>query len=128
MQKLDNELKTRNDSISYLKFENMNLIAKVQELNDCLVSTSTVEHVTICIRCIDIDVDAISDHLALIKDQNDHIAKLNAKIVEHELENEKFKFARNMLYSGDALALRMVLVSNLGAKTTLNLMPMKQDF
>jgi hypothetical protein len=128
MQKLDNELKTRNDSISYLKFENMNLIAKVQELNDCLVSTSTVEHVTICIRCRDIDVDAISDHLALIKDQNDHIAKLNAKIVEHELENEKFKFARNMLYSGDALALRMVLVSNLGAKTTLNLMPMKQDF
>jgi hypothetical protein len=25
----------------------------------------------------------------MIKEQNDHIAKLNAKIVEHELENEK---------------------------------------
>jgi hypothetical protein len=35
-----------------------------------------------------------------IKEQNDHIAKLNAKIAEHELENEKFKFARNMLYNG----------------------------
>jgi hypothetical protein len=36
----------------------------------------------------------------MIKNQNDHIAKLNAKIAEHELENEKFKFARSMLYNG----------------------------
>jgi hypothetical protein len=36
----------------------------------------------------------------MIKQQNDHIAKLDAKIVEHELENEKFKFAHSMLYSG----------------------------
>jgi hypothetical protein len=42
----------------------------------------------------------MNDHLAMIKEQNDHIAKLNAKIAEHELENEKFKFARNMLYNG----------------------------
>src|SRR5688572_2021224 len=38
--------------------------------------------------------------MALIKQQNDHIAKLDAKIAEHNLENEKFKFARSMLYSG----------------------------
>jgi hypothetical protein len=38
--------------------------------------------------------------MVLIKQQNDHIAKLDAKITEHELENEKFKFARSMLYSG----------------------------
>jgi hypothetical protein len=42
----------------------------------------------------------MSDHLAMIKGQNDHIAKLNAKIAEHELENEKYKFARSMLYNG----------------------------
>jgi hypothetical protein len=36
----------------------------------------------------------------MIKQQNDHIAKLTAKINEHELENEKFKFARSMLYNG----------------------------
>jgi hypothetical protein len=36
----------------------------------------------------------------LIKQQNDHIAQLSAKINEHDLENEKFKFARSMLYSG----------------------------
>jgi hypothetical protein len=97
---LTNELKTCNDSISCLKSENVNLIAKIRELNACSASTSTIEHVTICTRCKDVDVDAISDHLALIKNQNDHIAKLDAKIAEHELENEKFKFARSMLYNG----------------------------
>jgi hypothetical protein len=53
-----------------------------------------------CTRCRDINVEAIDDHIAMIKEQNDHIAKLNAKIAEHELENEKFKFARSMLYNG----------------------------
>jgi hypothetical protein len=38
--------------------------------------------------------------MSLIKQQNDHIAKLDAKIAEHNLENEKFKFARSMLYNG----------------------------
>jgi hypothetical protein len=42
----------------------------------------------------------MNDHLAMIKEQNDHIANLNAKISKHELENEKFKFAHNMLYKG----------------------------
>jgi hypothetical protein len=38
--------------------------------------------------------------MASIKQQNDHIAKLDAKIAKHDLENEKFKFAKSMLYSG----------------------------
>ena len=89
-----------NDSISSLRIENNNLIAKIEELNDCKASTSTIEHVTICTRCRDVNVEAIDDHLAMIKQQNDHIATLNAKIAEHELENENFKFARSMLYNG----------------------------
>jgi hypothetical protein len=36
----------------------------------------------------------------MIKQQNDHITTLNAKIAEHEHENKKFKFARSMLYNG----------------------------
>jgi hypothetical protein len=56
--------------------------------------------ISICTRCRDINVDAIHDHLALIKQQNDHIAQLSAKINEHDLENKKFKFVRSMLYSG----------------------------
>jgi hypothetical protein len=89
-----------NDSISCLRDENASLNAKIDELNICKPSTSSVEHVTICTRCRDINVEAIDDHIAMIKQQNDHIAKLNTKIVEHELENKKFKFARSMLYNG----------------------------
>jgi hypothetical protein len=62
------------------------LHAKIDELNACKPSTSTVDHVSICMRCRDINVDAIHDHIAMIKQQNDHIAKLDAKIAEHELE------------------------------------------
>jgi hypothetical protein len=83
------ELSIFNDSISCLKIENDNLVAKIEELNACKPSTSTIERVTICTRCRDINVDAMNDHIAMIKEQNDHIAKLKAKIAEHELENEK---------------------------------------
>jgi hypothetical protein len=93
------ELDVCNVSISNLRDKNVILHAKIVELNTCKPSTSTVEHITICTRCRDINVDAIHDHLALIKQQNDHIAQLSAKINEHDLENEKFKFARSMLYS-----------------------------
>jgi hypothetical protein len=61
----------------------------------------------------------------MIKQQNDHIATLNAKIDEHELENEKFKFAKSMLYNGRRPALRMALGSNKGAKAMSSLMPLR---
>jgi ubiquinone biosynthesis protein UbiJ len=94
------DLNVCNDSISCLRNENDILHAKIDELNVCKPSTSTVNHVTICTRCRDVNIDVINDHLALIKQQNDHIAQLTAKINEHEIENEKFKFARSMLYNG----------------------------
>jgi hypothetical protein len=94
------ELDVCNASISDLRSKNDILHTKVVELKSCKPSTSTVEHTSICTRCRDINVDAIHDHMALIKQQNDHIAKLDAKIAEHDLENEKIKFARSMLYSG----------------------------
>ena len=88
------------------------------------VSTFTIEHVTICTICRDVNIDAINDHLAMIKEQNDHIAILNAKIVEHELVNEKkLNLLAICFIMGDALALRMALASNKGAKATPNLMP-----
>jgi hypothetical protein len=95
-----------NDSISYLRDENAMLKSKIDELNVCKPSTSTVDHATICTRCRDINVDAIHDHLALIKQQNDHIAQLSTKINEHEFENENFKFARSMLYNGRHLGIK----------------------
>jgi 3D (Asp-Asp-Asp) domain-containing protein len=94
------DLNVCNVSISNIKNENAILHAKIDELNACNPSTSSVDHVTICTRCRDINVDAIHDHLSLIKQQNDHIVQLSAKINEHDLENEKIKFTRSMLYSG----------------------------
>jgi hypothetical protein len=119
------KLNVCNDSISCLRDENASLNAKINELNICMLSTSTVENVTICTRCKDVNIEAINDHLAMIKKQNDHIAKLDVKIAEHELENEKFKFVRSMLYNGRHPALRMELVSNKGTKITPNLMPLR---
>jgi hypothetical protein len=82
------DLNVCNVSISNLRDENAILHAKIVGLSTCKPSTSTIEHVTICTRCRDVNIDAIHDHIAMIKQQNDHIAK------------EKFKFARSMLYSG----------------------------
>jgi hypothetical protein len=94
------DLNVCNVSISNLRDENAILHAKIVELNSCKPSTSTIEHVTICTRYRDVNIDAIHGHIAMIKQQNDHIAKLDAKSAEHELENENFKFARSILYSG----------------------------
>jgi hypothetical protein len=36
-------------------------------LNVCKPSTSTIDHVSICTRCRDVNIEAINDHLAMIK-------------------------------------------------------------
>jgi predicted nuclease with TOPRIM domain len=72
-----------NESISSLRTKNASLNAKFEELKLCKSSTSNVGHIAICTRCRDVNVEAIHDHLALVKQQNDHIAQLTAKINEH---------------------------------------------
>jgi hypothetical protein len=114
------DLNVCNDSISYLRDENAILHAKIDELNACKPSTSTVEHVSICTRCRDVKVDAIHDHLALIKQQNDHIAQLTAKINEHEIENEKIKFARSILYNGRRPGIKDGIGFQQGSSVKLN--------
>jgi hypothetical protein len=114
------ELDVCNISISNLRNENAILHAKIDELNVCKPSTSSVDHVSICTRCRDINVDAIHDHLALIKQQNDHIAQLSAKVNEHDLENEKFKFARSMLYNGRRPSIKDDIGFQQGGNVKLN--------
>jgi hypothetical protein len=120
-QNLTKELDICNDSISCLRTENASLIAKIKELNACKVSTSSVEHVTICTRCRDINIDVMNDHLAMIKEQNDHIPKLNAKIAKHELENENFKFAHSMLYNGRRLGIKDGIDFQQGSQSNIKL-------
>ena len=114
-----------NITISNLRSENDILHAKVVELKSCKPSTSTVEHTSICTRCRDVDVNAIHDHLSMIKQQNDHIAKLDAKIAEHEIENEKFKFAHSMLYSGRRPGIKDGIGFQQGGNVKLNAPPKK---
>jgi hypothetical protein len=114
------ELNVCNDSISCLRDENTILIVKIEELHACKPSISTVDHVSICTRCRDVNVEAMDDHLAMIKQQNDHIAKLTAKINEHELENEKFKFARSMLYNGRCPGIKDGIGFQQGSNVKLN--------
>jgi hypothetical protein len=98
---------------SGLRDNNDILRAKIVELNSCKPSTSTTEHVTICTRCRDVNIDAI----------HDHIAKLDAKIVEHDLENEKFKFARSMFYSGRRPGIKDGIGFQRGDNVKLNALP-----
>jgi hypothetical protein len=62
----------------------------------------------------------MDDQLAMIKRQNDHIAKLTTKIAEHELENEKFKFARSMLYNGRRPGIKADIGFQQGSNVKLN--------
>jgi hypothetical protein len=119
------DLDVCNTSSSDLRSENDILHAKIVELKTCKPSTSTIEHVSICTRCRDVDIDAIHDHMALIKQQNDHIAKLDAKIVEHELENENFKFARSMIYNGRRPDIKDGIGFQRGDNVKLNAPPKK---
>jgi hypothetical protein len=57
------DLNVCNDSISYLRDKNVKLNVKIEELNACRPSTSTVDHVSICTRCRDVNVEAMDDHL-----------------------------------------------------------------
>jgi predicted nuclease with TOPRIM domain len=114
-----------NSTISDLRTKNDILHAKVVELKSCKPSTSTVEHTSICTRCSDVDVNAIHDHMALIKQQSDHIAKLDAKIAEHDLENENFKFARSMLYRGRRPGIKDGIGFQQGGNVKINAPPKK---
>jgi hypothetical protein len=86
------ELSTCHESISSLKSINDDLNAKLEIANK---STSCVEHVVICNRCKDFNVDACSEHLVSISKLNDEVASLNAQLKTSKNEFDKLKFARD---------------------------------
>jgi hypothetical protein len=64
----------------------------------------------------------------MIKEQNDHITKLNAKIAEYELENENFKFARSMLYNGRHPDIKEDIGFQQGSQSNIKLNAPKNKF
>jgi hypothetical protein len=71
---ISSELSTSHESISTLKNVNDELNAKLEEVN---AISSSVEHVVICDRCKDIDLDK---HVTTIVNLNNEVASLNAQL------------------------------------------------
>jgi hypothetical protein len=86
------ELSTCYETISSLKSVNDDLNAKLEVANR---SSSCVEHVVICNRCKDFNVDACVEHLTSIAKLNGEVANLNAQLKTSKNEFDKLKFARD---------------------------------
>jgi hypothetical protein len=89
---LSSELSTYHDSISSLKNLNVDLNTKLEKLN---VASSCVEHVVICNRCKDVDIDACNEHVDTIVKLNNDVASLNTQLKTCKDNYEKLKFARD---------------------------------
>jgi hypothetical protein len=86
------ELSTCHESISNLRSINDDLNAKLEVANK---SSSCIDHVVICNRCKDFNVDACSEHLISISKLNYEVASLNAQLKTSKNEFDKPKFARD---------------------------------
>jgi hypothetical protein len=89
---ISSELSACHESVSSLKNLNDELNAKLEEVNK---ASSYVEHVVICNRCKDFDVDACGEHLASITKLNNEVTSLNAQLKTYKADFEKLKFARD---------------------------------
>jgi hypothetical protein len=89
---LSSELSACHETISNLKSLNDDLNAKLEEANK---SSSCVEHVSICNRCKDFDIDACNEHLIAITNLNDEVANLNAQLKTCKNDFDKLKFVRD---------------------------------
>jgi hypothetical protein len=89
---LSSELSTCHESVSSLKNLNDELNAKLEKAN---ATRSCVEHVVICNRCKDFDVNACDEHLNSIAKLNNEAASLNAQLKTCKGEFDKLKFARD---------------------------------
>jgi hypothetical protein len=86
------ELSTCHETMASLRSINDDLNAKLEVANK---SSSCVEHVVICNRCKDFNVDACSEHLISITRLNDEVTSLNAQLKTSKNEFDKLKFARD---------------------------------
>jgi capsule polysaccharide export protein KpsE/RkpR len=91
------ELSSCHSSITSLKSLNGDLNARIEKLS---VASSSMEHVSTCVKCKDLDFDACSDHASTIAKLNDEIVQLNGQLKTCKNEVEKVKFARDAFTIG----------------------------
>jgi hypothetical protein len=89
---LSSELSACHESISSLKSLNDEFNTKLEKANE---TSSYVEHVVICNRCKDFDVDVCHEHIIAITKLNDEVASLNAQLKTCKSDFDKLKFARD---------------------------------
>jgi hypothetical protein len=89
---LSSELSSYHESISSLKNLNVELNAQLDKVNE---TSSCVEHVIICNRSKDFDIDAYDEHLTSIAKLNNEVASLNAQLKTCKVDYDKLKFARD---------------------------------
>jgi ribosome-binding protein aMBF1 (putative translation factor) len=89
---LSSESSACQESVSSLKNLNDELNVKLEEAN---ATGSCVEHVAICNRCKDFDVNSCGEHLISIAKLNDEVASLNAQLKTCKIDFDKLKFARD---------------------------------
>jgi hypothetical protein len=89
---LSSELSACHESVSSLRSLNEELNAKLEEVNK---SSSCVEHVVVCNRCKDFDVNSCDEHLISIAKLNDEVTSLNAQLKTCKIDFDKLKFARD---------------------------------
>jgi hypothetical protein len=89
---LSSELSACHEFVSSLRSLNDDLNAKLEEVNK---SSSCVEHVVICNRCKDIDVDACNEHIVSITKLSNEVASFNAQLKTCKDDFNKLKFARD---------------------------------
>jgi hypothetical protein len=94
---ISSELSACHETVSSLKSVNDDLNAKLEEANK---SSSCVEHVSICNRCKDFDVDACNEHIMSITKLNDEVASLNAQPKTCKINFDQLKFARDAYIVG----------------------------
>jgi hypothetical protein len=88
---LSSELSAYNNSISNLKNLNADLNAKLEKVN---IASSSIEHVAICNRCKNFDINACNEYASTIIKLNNDVASLNAQLKTCKDDFEKLKFAR----------------------------------
>jgi hypothetical protein len=114
---LSSELSTCHDSISSLKNVNADLNVKLEKVN---VTSSCLEHVVICNRCKDFDVDACNKHVSTILNLNNDVPSLNAQLKTCKDNYKKLKFARDAYTIGRDPSIKDGLGFQKGTKNLTN--------